>query len=131
MFLFRLWTILVTLVFVPTSFAAAGPQYSKIALVIGNSNYQYLSNLKNATNDATAIARVLSSFGFTVFLTQNTSTADLKSTLTFVANQALQADQVIVYFAGHGRNDKGTASLFSNNWLKPPAFSWSALALFT
>ncbi len=21
--------------------------------------------------------------------------------------------------------------LFSNNWLKPPAFSWSALALFT
>ncbi len=25
----------------------------------------------------------------------------------------------------------GTQSLFSNNWLKPPAFSWSALALFT
>ena len=25
----------------------------------------------------------------------------------------------------------GSAFLFSNNWLKPPAFSWSALALFT
>ncbi len=28
-------------------------------------------------------------------------------------------------------NVKRLENLFSNNWLKPPAFSWSALALFT
>ncbi len=27
--------------------------------------------------------------------------------------------------------EEARGTLFSNNWLKPPAFSWSALALFT
>ncbi|KAB7614732.1 caspase family protein [Amylibacter sp. SFDW26] len=107
----HLWVIFIVFISMPISTAIAQPQHIKIALVIGNSNYKTLPNLKNAAGDATAIALVLSDLGFTVFLTQNTTSADLKKTLSFVANQALEADQVIIYFAGHGHSEDGVAAL--------------------
>lgn len=109
----RLWLTLIAVLYAPAILAQAQPQHSKIALVIGNSDYNHLSHLKNATNDAKAIARVLSDLGYTVFLTQDTSASDLKRTLDFVSTQAAQADQLILYFAGHSHNENGTASLLA------------------
>ena len=111
MFHIQLWSIMITLLFTQIGFAATKLPNTKIALVIGNSNYEILPELRNATHDASAIARVLSGLGFTVFLTRNTTYEDLKRTLSFFTSQASEANQIVIYFAGHGRSDEGIASL--------------------
>lgn len=85
----------------------------KIALIIGNSNYQQLPVLKNATNDTNAVAHALSANGFTVFLTQNSDTQDLKNSIKFVSKQASNADQILVYYAGHSIVQDGIIKLLS------------------
>ena len=83
----------------------------KIALVIGNANYTNLPKLKNATSDAMAVARVLSQKDFTVFLVQNTSLDDLKMAVEFTSKRARNADQIIIYYAGHGDIKSGDLHL--------------------
>jgi hypothetical protein len=84
--------------------ALMGPE-QRIALVIGNSNYQNVGQLPNPANDAKAVAQLLNSAGFEVI-----SATDLNH------NQMIQAIQdfsgkiagrgpntvAMVYYAGHG-----------------------------
>lgn len=79
----------------------AAPQIRKIALVIGNSQYQELPILKNATRDTNAVARALSAKGFTVFLIQDGTAQDMEKSIHLVSNRARNADQILVYYAGH------------------------------
>jgi hypothetical protein len=81
-----------------------GPE-QRIALVIGNSNYQNVAQLPNPANDAKAIAQLLNSAGFEVI-----SATDLDH------NQMIQVIQdfsakisghgqntvAMIYYAGHG-----------------------------
>ena len=46
----------------------------RLALVIGNSNYQYLSKLPNPVGDALLIAETLDSLGFEIMLDTNITT---------------------------------------------------------
>ncbi len=113
MLLLRISAVIITMIWVSGSFAATPQYHKKVALVIGNSEYTTLAKLKNATGDATTIAHSLSNLGFTVFLTQNTTHTTLKDTLSFVAKQTHQAEQVIIYFAGHGHSKEGAISLLT------------------
>ncbi len=111
--LFHLTLLLCVIAFF--NYAFANVHNSKIALVIGNSDYEHLPKLKNASRDADSIARVLSSMGFTVFLTQNTNSSDFKRTLSFVSQQAVHANQIIVYYAGHSHMNGNVLELLSIN----------------
>lgn len=92
-----------------------GPE-QRVALVIGNSNYQNVARLPNPANDAKAVAQLLNTAGFEVI-----SATDLNH------NQMIEAIQdfsgkitsrgpntvAMVYYAGHG------VQLAGENYLVP------------
>ncbi|WP_181176139.1 caspase family protein [Mesorhizobium sp. B2-3-4] len=88
-----LWCVLFAL---PSS--AAG----KVALVIGNSNYEHVAQLPNPKNDADDVAAALDHIGFSVTKETDVTFDGLRRALSAFARDAAQADMAIVFFAGHG-----------------------------
>jgi len=86
------------------SSALRGPE-QRVALVIGNSNYQNAPHLENPDDDAQSMAQLLNSAGFEVIaatdLTQNDM---LKVVQDFSAKVASRGPNTVamVYYAGHG-----------------------------
>src|ERR1700722_4663005 len=82
----------------------------RIALVVGNSNYQNVTRLENPRNDATLMATTLRSLGFT--LVGDGPQLDLDKAALDLAVQkfgsTLQgADVAMFYYAGHGVQIRG------------------------
>jgi carboxyl-terminal processing protease len=82
----------------------------RIALVVGNSNYQNVTHLENPRNDATLMATTLRSLGFT--LVGDGPQLDLDKAALDLAVQkfgsTLQgADVAMFYYAGHGVQIRG------------------------
>ncbi len=91
----------------------------RVALVMGNDEYQELPRLKKAVNDARAVADTLSAIGFQVFKGEN---LDRRQTNRLVANfeVALQpGDQAFVFYAGHGVAIRGENVLLPVDMPKP------------
>jgi Caspase domain len=92
-----------------------GPE-QRVALVIGNSNYQNAPQLANPDNDAQSMAQLLNSAGFEVIsatdLTQNDM---LRVVQDFSAKVASRGPNTVamVYYAGHG------VQLAGENYLVP------------
>ncbi|UFX42702.1 caspase family protein [Bradyrhizobium sp. 41S5] len=81
----------------------------RVALVVGNSNYQNAPLLPNPANDATAIAATLKNAGFDLVESRlNLTSSDMRRALRDFADQARDADIAIVYYAGHGIEIDGT-----------------------
>ena len=77
------------------------------ALVIGNESYKYLTQLKTAVNDATAIADVLTTkYGFKTTLLKNATRYQILSELNRLRAQLTENDNLLIYYAGHGELDK-------------------------
>ena len=75
---------------------------SRIALVIGNSNYSS-SPLRNPVNDARAIAKALQRLGFEVVKGENLSRKDMgDKILRFGQKLEGEGSVGLFYFAGHG-----------------------------
>jgi uncharacterized caspase-like protein len=95
--------------------ALQGPE-QRVALVIGNSNYQNAPQLANPDNDAQSMAQLLNSAGFEVIsatdLTQNDM---LRVVQDFSAKVASRGPNTVamVYYAGHG------VQLAGENYLVP------------
>ncbi|CAA6825655.1 MAG: Unknown protein [uncultured Sulfurovum sp.] len=88
-------------------------QAQKLALVIGNSNYQQ-GFLPNPTKDADLIAQNLRSVGFSVTLRKNLKTAyDMEEVINTFAKTLSSDDIAVVYYAGHGVQCNG------KNYLMP------------
>lgn len=77
---------------------AADPRY---ALVIGNGSYT-AAPLRNATNDASAVARVLEEAGFTVDLRLNASQKQMQEGITALGARLRGNAVGLFYYAGHG-----------------------------
>lgn len=75
---------------------------SKVALVIGNSDYEYVSDLENPRNDAQAISASLTDQGFDVTEILNLERRAFYDVLRDFRAKADAAEMAIVYFAGHG-----------------------------
>ncbi len=92
-----------------------GPEFPerRAALVIGNSNYGELAQLRNAQGDAAAVADELSRLGFDVMQLYEADDRSMKNALRNFARQARGYDFVMFYFAGHGVQEDG------NNYLLP------------
>lgn len=74
----------------------------RIALVIGNSQYQYLGRLDNPTNDAEAMAQVLQRLGFEVILKKNVRINEIGQILRDFRSRLNPGDETAFFYAGHG-----------------------------
>jgi len=107
-----LWRILLLLnIFVVTG-TALGQQSSSFgryyALIIGNQNYQHLTNLKTPLADATKVARVLKvKYGFEVELLPDATRDQIMRAISRLRKKLnREQDNLLIYYAGHGYLDR-------------------------
>lgn len=83
----------------------------RVALVIGNSNYQHLNPLTNPRNDAAAVAERLAGFGFKLMgksgdwgreAVYDLNEYELVDVLEKFGAAASQSEIALIYYAGHG-----------------------------
>jgi len=86
---------------------------ARIALVIGQANYQHAPALPTPAADAADVAAALSELGFTTTLRLDVDKKQLDQTLEQFARDAKTADAAIFYYAGDGLQVKG------RNYLAP------------
>src|SRR5260370_21010628 len=106
-----MWRAIVKASFFLLFVASAGAAQTRIALVVGNSEYQNVSRLPNPTNDARLVADRLSRLGFR--LVGGGAQLDLDKARFDVAVQAfgkqlMVTDVGLFYYAGHGIQVRGT-----------------------
>lgn len=100
----------------PASPAALQGPEQRVALVIGNSNYQNAPQLANPDNDAQSMARFLNSAGFEVISATDLGQNDmLRVVQDFSAKVSARGPNTVamVYYAGHG------VQLAGENYLVP------------
>jgi uncharacterized membrane protein YgcG len=88
----------------------------RVALVIGNSDYQSAPKLANPTNDAQSMAQMLNSAGFEVTQATDLNREEMvKAVQDFSASVAAHGPKTVamVYYAGHG------VQLAGENYLLP------------
>ena len=99
----------------PAPTALQGPE-QRVALVIGNSNYQNAPQLANPDNDAQSMAQFLNSAGFEVISATDVGQNDmLRVVQDFSAKVSARGPNTVamVYYAGHG------VQLAGENYLVP------------
>lgn len=81
----------------------AVPVHAKrIALVMGNDNYQQVAKLQKAGNDAVAMATELRAAGFEVVLHKDLNYRAMVKAMESLYASITGGDEVVVFFAGHG-----------------------------
>lgn len=83
----------------------AWPQ-SKIALVIGNSDYEQMP-LKNPQNDAYDLSNALRALGFQVIQKTNLNQRQMEDAIREFKGRISPGDVALFYFSGHGTQVKG------------------------
>jgi uncharacterized caspase-like protein len=79
----------------------------RVALVIGNSAYQHVPQLRNPHNDASDMAAKLQSLGFDVVAGTNLDLAGIRKTVRDFVDRLDGADMALFYYAGHGLQVNG------------------------
>jgi hypothetical protein len=74
---------------------------SRKALLIGNDTYKYAEPLKNAREDARAMATELKGFGYEVTLRLDQSLKEMQATLRDFRENIKEGDEVLFFFSGH------------------------------
>jgi uncharacterized caspase-like protein len=73
-----------------------------VALVIGQSRYEFLTPLANPGNDARRVEELLAGLGFATEVASDRTGRKLKRDLEDFAEDAEGADVAVVYYSGHG-----------------------------
>lgn len=85
------------------------------ALIIGNDDYQHLSRLETAVNDATAVEKILKElYGFESKLLLNATRKDILSAINDFRKKLIEQDNLLIYYAGHGEFDRSADKAY---WL--------------
>lgn len=79
----------------------------RLALVIGNANYQTQGALRNPINDANGISEALRRLGFAVTLHRDMSYPDMKRALMSFRKKIGYLDTVVFFYSGFGINYSG------------------------
>lgn len=82
--------------------ATASASEDRVALIIGNADYQHAAHLTTPANDAQDIAAELTGLGFDVVQHQNTGIQELQQAFADFADKSATAEIALVYFAGYG-----------------------------
>ena len=103
---------------VPAVSTPAVPLGKRVALVIGNSQYQSIGRLDNPANDARLIAEALKEDGFELVgdgAQLDLDKAGLERAVQEFGNQLQGADVALFYYAGHGVQVRGANYLVPVN----------------
>jgi TPR repeat protein len=79
------------------------------ALIIGNDAYHALPRLRTAVKDANAVAELLQSrYGFRATTLTNATRDDVIQALDALRSKLTERDNLLIYYAGHGKLDRGS-----------------------
>lgn len=84
---------------------------SRIALVIGNTHYEWESNLINSYHDVRDVSAKLKSLGFDVVTCYDAGYAEFREDIESFYKLSAKYDVALFYYAGHGIQDKETVYL--------------------
>lgn len=90
-----------------------GQESQRIALVIGNSDYEHITDLDNTLNDARAIAKSLKATGFQVIKAENMTRRGMNDVTEQFLAAVKPGAEALIYYAGHG------VELAGENYLLP------------
>lgn len=79
----------------------------RLAIVIGNSEYKYVGELRNPCNDANDMAKSLEKLGFKVNKYLNLGQDELTAAITQFKKELNDYSVALFYYAGHGMQIKG------------------------
>jgi len=86
-----------------TLFALAGQADARsVALVIGNNNYENVTSLQTAVNDARAVGDKLESLGFVVQRAFNVDQRAMSRALVSFNSELRPGDRAFFFYSGHG-----------------------------
>ncbi|UII30106.1 caspase family protein [Fulvivirga ulvae] len=85
----------------------------RLALIIGNAEYQNANKLLNPVNDARSMKKALTGLGFEVMQYENLTQREMKQVIDEFGRKLEAYDVGLFYFAGHGIQANG------NNYLIP------------
>jgi len=86
---------------------AAVSEQRRIALVIGNDNYEEISKLEKAVNDADAVSKKLREIGFEVVTAKDIGRRGMSRAVRQFEKQIQPGDLALFYYAGHGFSVSG------------------------
>ncbi|MDX8393576.1 MAG: caspase family protein, partial [Mariprofundales bacterium] len=86
------------IVLLPTSSAIA----QRLALVIGNNDYEYINQLNTANADAKAMAKALENVGYDVELENDLNRDDMMAVIRNFKIRIQAGDEALFFYAGHG-----------------------------
>ncbi len=92
----------ITILLVAFSTAPLSAAEKRVALVIGNGDYQQLPRLLNSPAIAALIEKSLRNVGFKTFLVTNGTRQDMVRSLKSFTDAIDQDTAVLVFYAGHG-----------------------------
>ncbi|MGR3321321.1 MAG: caspase family protein [Pseudooceanicola sp.] len=75
---------------------------TRVAFIVGNSDYQSVGALENPVNDALDMSVALEGLGFEVILGSDLSMEQMRADIQRFAAAAQRADVAMFYYAGHG-----------------------------
>lgn len=93
--------------------APAAPFGKRVALVIGNADYEHTPPLANPKNDAADMAKALERLGFEVIYEQDLNKQGMDDAFRRFAREVRGADAALFYYAGHAMQFEGV------NYLMP------------
>jgi hypothetical protein len=85
-----------------TTATAPAAAEKRVALVVGNGDYQHADKLANPVTDSRRLRDALTKLGFEIVYGENLDQQSLRRIIGRFANAATDADLALVYFAGHG-----------------------------
>jgi tetratricopeptide (TPR) repeat protein len=92
----------------PAQQQPAAPASRRVALVIGNSDYEAAPTLPNPVRDAGAVADSLRKVGFSeVIVADDLTKSAMERALIDFSDKAQGADWAVIYYAGHGMEFDG------------------------
>lgn len=99
---FRMAYVLCILCFSLLSTVTDANAGDRFALVVGIDNYENVTRLQKANNDALAVSATLESIGFNVTQLLDADRRTLNRAISGFAADIRPGDEVVFYFAGHG-----------------------------
>ena len=85
----------------------------RVALVVGNAQYEHTSALKNPVNDAREIGALLERLGFEVLVSTDLDQAEFARTIDSFGRRLEGADVGLFFYTGHGLQMNGKNYLVS------------------
>lgn len=100
--------LLMAALFLVAMFAPASAQEQRrIALIIGNDEYEEVASLKKAVNDANAVSQRLTEIGFEVITAKNIGRRAMSRAVLEFEKSIQEGDLTLFYYAGHGFSVSG------------------------